>query len=235
MQCKYSMPFWMLSSSLCFLSVHGSLTQYLSLSGPVLSIPLSFCIKSTLPISFYSPVVTNVAFSVNLNKLTLKQTTHSDTGSKTCTHALPQTNTHTQPWKESPMHPDKPTACVKLYFAQRAGCKCASPRRTVLCILEQTATTHTALERNLNRNWVAQEVAWFWGWDLEEETRYRLWCCIWFSDANMFFCVCVSVHLNSSGVKESWKSGSYSEFDAPKVKWNVQGWKVTEVSVKLWK
>lgn len=40
-------------------------------------------ITSTLTAYFCSPVVTNVAFSASLNRLTPKQATHSDTGSKT--------------------------------------------------------------------------------------------------------------------------------------------------------
>lgn len=40
-------------------------------------------IKSTLSAYFCSSVVTNVAFSAILNRLTPKQATHSDTGSKT--------------------------------------------------------------------------------------------------------------------------------------------------------
>lgn len=44
-----------------------SLIQYFSFLRP------TFFIKSTLPVSSYSPVVTNIAFSVNLNRLTLKQ------------------------------------------------------------------------------------------------------------------------------------------------------------------
>lgn len=81
-------------SLLPFPSTHSSLIHYLSFSDPLLSItPPPHPIKPSLPASFYSSAVTNIAFSVNLNRLTLEQATHSDTGSKTCAHALPQTTT----------------------------------------------------------------------------------------------------------------------------------------------
>lgn len=62
-----------------------SFIQHLSFSHPLLSILLFFFppITSTLTAYFCSPVVTNVAFSASLNRLTPKQATHSDTGSKT--------------------------------------------------------------------------------------------------------------------------------------------------------
>ncbi len=86
---------------LSLLSLHPQLTHSVPQPlWPDVIHPGSFPIKSTLPVPFYSPVVTNIAFSVNLNRLTLKQTTHSDTGRKTRTHALPQTNAHAQPLKE---------------------------------------------------------------------------------------------------------------------------------------
>lgn len=68
-----------------------SLIQYFSFLRP------TFFIKSTLPVSSYSPVVTNIAFSVNLNRLTLKQSNAQwHGGGKTRTHALPQTNARTR-------------------------------------------------------------------------------------------------------------------------------------------
>ena len=138
-QHRYSIPAGL--EAFIFSLLLFTLIHYLGFSGLLLSISLFLFlspIKSTLPLSFYSPVVTNIAFSVNLNRLTLKQTTHSDTGSKTCTHALP----HAQLRKESPMHTDKATACVKIYTAQKKRYKRASPRPTVLRIPEQTATTN---------------------------------------------------------------------------------------------
>lgn len=86
-------------------------------------------ITSTLTAYFCSPVVTNVAFSASLNRLTPKQATHSDTGSKTV-HPCAALNPAQARLRRGKLRCVVTDQRLVSTFVQRAGSdvKCAFPR-----------------------------------------------------------------------------------------------------------
>lgn len=103
-------------------------------------------IKSTLTAYFCSPVVTNVAFSASLNRLTPKQATHSDTGSKTV-HPCAALNPAQARLRRGKLRCVVTDQRLVSKFVQRRGSdvKCAFPRARCF-LLASWSRTHWRAE-----------------------------------------------------------------------------------------